>query len=253
MRGCGSFCWFVSAMTLWGGEGKFFPQLQEHAKALAAEEYDPAPPLPAVLDQLNYDQFRAIKTAENAVIWSDRDSLFQVELLHAGYLFKRPVKMNFLDPGEEQVTAIPFEKRRFNYEDLVVHDEFSEDSVGGYSGFRLRFPLNGGPEDFDEIGSFVASCYVNCAACFLKDSMWREAVFCCSKALILEPHNVKALFRRAKAQHADQTTEGLVRVQPRPHQSKPGIAHQITLLPLSCANTGEGNCRSRISTSSCSY
>ncbi|MEM1442065.1 MAG: glucan biosynthesis protein [Verrucomicrobiota bacterium] len=146
-------------MTLLGEEGNFFPQVQEQAKNLAAMDYVSSPPLPSVLDQLNYDQFRAIKTAEGAVIWSGRDSHFQLELLHAGYLFKQPVKMHFLNPEEDTVTPIPFAKSRFDYEDLVVHEEFSEESVEGYSGFRIRYPLNGGSKDFDEIGSFVGASY----------------------------------------------------------------------------------------------
>ncbi|MEM9282653.1 MAG: glucan biosynthesis protein, partial [Verrucomicrobiota bacterium] len=76
-----------------------------------------------------------------------------------GYLFKRPVAMNLLNPEETQTTPIPFAKSRFNYEALVVHEEFSEDSVGGYSGFRIRHPLNGTPTDFDEVGSFVGASY----------------------------------------------------------------------------------------------
>lgn len=60
-----------------------------------------------------------------------------------------------------------------------------------------------------ESQDFVCSCYVNCAACFLRQRMLREADFSCSKALELQPRNAKALFRRAQARHALDTTEGL--------------------------------------------
>ncbi|MDF1823823.1 MAG: glucan biosynthesis protein G [Verrucomicrobiales bacterium] len=129
------------------------------AKARAAADYESAKALPPVLDGLNYDQYRAIKTADGAVVWENEDSPFQIELLHAGYLFKKPVRINFVSSDLKEVTAVPFAKDRFNYDKLVIQEDFEESDVEGYSGFRIRYPLNGGPMDYDEIGSFIGASY----------------------------------------------------------------------------------------------
>ncbi|MDF1656079.1 MAG: glucan biosynthesis protein G [Verrucomicrobiales bacterium] len=148
--------WFVPALS---AEPFSFAKVESIAKERAAAMYEAAQALPSVLNGLNYDQYRAIRTANDAVIWSDRDSLFRIELLHAGYLFKKPVRINFVSPDEGEVTWIPFSKSRFNYDDLVIHDDFAEAEIAGYSGFRIRHPLNGGSMDFDEIGSFLGASY----------------------------------------------------------------------------------------------
>ena len=45
----------------------------------------------------------------------------------------------------------------------------------------------------------MLSCLLNAAQCELKMSNWSGAADRCSKALALEPENVKALFRRGVA------------------------------------------------------
>jgi len=136
-----------------------FATVVAEARRLAADDYQSPEPLPTVLRDLTYDQYRAIGTAEGGVLWADRDSPFQVELLHPGYLFKRPVRMHLVDVAGSTTTPLAFSDRYFNYDRLVVSEPIIADQVGGYAGFRIRYPLNGGPQDFDEIGSFVGASY----------------------------------------------------------------------------------------------
>lgn len=151
--------WCFIAASSQGEEAFSFERVVSIAKERAGSSYQMAKPLPPVLDELNYDQYRAIKTADDGVIWEGQDSAFRIELLHAGYLFRRPVRISFVSPDQETVTPIPFSRSRFNYEELVIHEDFEEVDVDGYAGFRIRHPLNGGAMDFDEIGSFIGASY----------------------------------------------------------------------------------------------
>lgn len=149
---------FVVAHEL-QAEAFSFAQVVDEARQLAANDYV-APCLPPkVLRDLNYDQYRAIGTADAGGLWADRKSPFQIELLHPGYLFTRAVKIHLVDPVEKTVTPLPFSKSYFDYDQLVLSEPIIADQVDGYAGFRIRHPLNGGPLDFDEIGSFVGASY----------------------------------------------------------------------------------------------
>lgn len=141
------------------GTDALFDLVIGKARALAEGEYVIPSELPGVLRSLNYDQYRAIQTAADAVIWEGTERRFRLELLHAGYLFQKPVRLNFVKPDRRTVVPLPFEKKWFDYSQLVVHEDFDESAVGGFAGFRIRHPLNGGPQDFDEIGSFIGASY----------------------------------------------------------------------------------------------
>lgn len=136
-----------------------FAELQAIAQERAQTDYIHPPELPDVLTSLNYDQYRAIQTSDTGVLWENRDSPFQIEFLHSGYLYRKPVKMNLVRSGDGIPEQIPFSKKWFNYEKLVVHEPIEEDKIEGFAGFRIRHPLNGGPNDFDEIGSFIGASY----------------------------------------------------------------------------------------------
>lgn len=145
--------------TLTFADSFSFSKLESIAQERAKADYSPPQELPQVLNDLNYDQYRAIKTSDGGVLWEDRQSPFRIEFLHSGYLFRKPVKMNLINSENGEANPLPFSKKWFNYDELVVHDPIEEEKIGGFAGFRIRHPLNGGPNDFDEIGSFVGASY----------------------------------------------------------------------------------------------
>ena len=51
----------------------------------------------------------------------------------------------------------------------------------------------------DDERPLYASCWTNAAMCHLKLSAWSDVVSTCTKALVVEPSNIKALFRRGTA------------------------------------------------------
>ncbi|XP_048365065.1 peptidyl-prolyl cis-trans isomerase D isoform X2 [Sphaerodactylus townsendi] len=59
-----------------------------------------------------------------------------------------------------------------------------------------------GKEDSAKLNAAALTCYLNIAACKLKLEEWQDAIENCSKVLVLDPANTKALYRRAQALEA---------------------------------------------------
>ncbi len=79
------------------------------AKRLAAEPYVPRRnALPAGLQNLRADQYRDIRFADSALIWS-RDHLhFELSLLAAGLYFQTPVNISLVENGvAQQIQSVP--------------------------------------------------------------------------------------------------------------------------------------------------
>ena len=54
-------------------------------------------------------------------------------------------------------------------------------------------------EEKDQVKKIKVSTYLNIAACNIKTKVFKEAVLACDEALKLDPNNLKALYRRARA------------------------------------------------------
>lgn len=141
-------------------QDNLFESVVEKAKILAASDYQEAPPLDNALQELNYDQYRAITPGKESVLWADKqDCRFRLQFFHSGYLFKRAVKMNLVDPETLATRPASFDPAHFDYSKLVLDPPKDIGKVGAYAGFRITHPLHDNPENFDEIGSFLGSSY----------------------------------------------------------------------------------------------
>jgi tetratricopeptide (TPR) repeat protein len=82
--------------------------------------------------------------------------------------------------------------------------------------------LNGPSQELSEKAKAIKlACYLNLAAAQLKESHWDKVIKYSTEALVIEPKNVKALFRRGKAHHNDKNLdaaeadlEAALRVEP---------------------------------------
>lgn len=137
-------------------------EVEAMARELAAEPYQ-APigsaALPHPLLDLSYDQYRAIRMLPEGRLWPGEELPFRVELFHPGYLFKRPVAIHVISGGGSEIERVPFDPSRYDYGSLVLEDEVEWSTLAGYAGFRIQYPINGGPEQWDEIGAFVGASY----------------------------------------------------------------------------------------------
>lgn len=114
--------------------------LLERAAELAREPHSlPAPPEGEGRARLTYDQYRSIRFDPDAAIWNRENRTFVIDLLYPGFIFDVPVNINLVVGGTAR--RVLFTNEKFAYGSgvpaVAANGEYS-----GYSGFRVRAPLN---------------------------------------------------------------------------------------------------------------
>lgn len=139
----------------------------EDVAAIAADTasrdfVSPTVPLVGAFEKLNYDQFRGIRFRRDHDPWADH-SRFGLDLLPPGLLFKDRIEVNLVTP--EGVRPLPFDPRAFEFEPTLFTEPLDLDTTGdmGWSGFRLRTPLNR-PDFLDEFAVFQGASYFRAVA-----------------------------------------------------------------------------------------
>jgi glucans biosynthesis protein len=125
------------------------------AKDIASMPFDAtAPQLPAPIANLDYDAWRDIRFRPDKAFFQSRDVLFQVQLFHLGFNFKRPVIVNIIRDGTP--APIPYSASLFDFGRTKMDKALP---VGtGFAGFRLHYPLNE-PKVMDELIAFLGASY----------------------------------------------------------------------------------------------
>lgn len=135
-----------------------FDDVAAMAKDLASKDYvyrDAE--LIGTFGGLNYDQYRGIRFRSDRDPWSgSRD--FSLDLLAPGAIFHEPVDISLVDNGV--VIPVKFDPHMFDFDPAQFPDGVDYDKVGnmGFSGFRLRAPLNR-PDVMDEFAVFQGASY----------------------------------------------------------------------------------------------
>jgi len=136
-----------SAIQSVQGEGQRFEPsaVIEAARALSRRPFA-APPadLPDPFNNLNYEQYVAIKSAAETRIWASEGRGFALEPLHRGFVFSSPVSLFSVEDGI--VRRLVYDRNRFEFGKLNVPPNLPDI---GYSGFRLFSTFgNGLPVEF---------------------------------------------------------------------------------------------------------
>ncbi len=126
------------------------------AETLAGQEYQAHVPDPkSLVEQLDYDGYRALSFREDKTVWKDEGSLFRLQFFHLGHLFHKPVKMNLIE--DETVCGLTCSSEWFDYS--RSHLDFTSYDVDGFAGFRILSPLVNQNARWDEVGSFLGASY----------------------------------------------------------------------------------------------
>jgi len=125
------------------------PTLLDEARRRAARPFtDHSPPLPPPFAGLDYDAYRGIRPipGRSAVLPHGPD--FALDLLPPGLFFPDPVRIDRVTrDGPEEIAFAP---GLFDF-DTRYFDEVPDIAPGaGFSGLRLRYPLNS-PDGMDEV------------------------------------------------------------------------------------------------------
>jgi glucans biosynthesis protein len=117
--------------------------LLAEARALAASVYvPPSSELPPPFDGLSYDAYRGIRPVPGKAAMLPLGADYAVDLLPPGLYFPDPVEIEL--PTETGFARLPVSPDLFSFEPRYF-DSIPDTSPGaGFSGLRLRYPLNTG-------------------------------------------------------------------------------------------------------------
>lgn len=149
----------IAAMAPWGmGVAQdAAPSLLELARASARASYVPSTGvLPAPFDNLTYDSYRGIRPKDGLAAKLPQGTNFEIDLLPPGLYFPDPVFVERYQDGTWG--TFPLTPSLFTFEPRYF-DEIPATSPGaGFSGMRLRYPLNT-PDVMDEVAVIQGASY----------------------------------------------------------------------------------------------
>lgn len=129
--------------------------LEARAADLARRRHvQPVRPEAAGRERLTYDQYRAIRFKRDASIWAREDRTFSLDLFYPGFIFDTPVNVNLVVGQVARRVLFTNDVFEFGPEVPVIE---ARDGLG-YSGFRVRAPLNR-PDYPDEFLVFQGASY----------------------------------------------------------------------------------------------
>jgi glucans biosynthesis protein len=164
-------CWLAAcaAGASWAQDRPTEPFDREILLARAAElaaRPHALPPRPEGEGQarLTYDQYRSIRFDPDAAIWRGEDRNFVIDLLYPGFIYDVPVNINLITAGTAR--RVLFKNDLFTNGRSTYGPEAPAPGAGeytGYSGFRVRAPLNAA-DYFDEFLVFQGATYFRAVA-----------------------------------------------------------------------------------------
>lgn len=144
-----------------------FEHVIEMARVRAQSEDKPdRMKLSGAFDDLDYDRFRGIRFRRSADPIADSGSQFGIDLLPPGGFYQDRVSLFLVKNG--MAREIAFDPQVFDFDPLLFDggvQEFSDEAKRGlgWSGFRLRFPVNN-PDVMDEVAVFQGASYFRAVA-----------------------------------------------------------------------------------------
>ena len=144
--------------TVGSPDAKFdFEALSAQMKQLAANPYKaPAETLPDVIQNLSYDEHRAIRFRPEHALWRAEPVEFHLQAFYPGWVFKDTTTIYI---GENGVYNIhEFDPSDFEYRPPLDPSKFQNLKLSGIAGFRIHAPLER-PDYFDELVTFLGASY----------------------------------------------------------------------------------------------
>ena len=133
-----------------------FNTVAARAKALASKSYKkPSDDLPKSIKDLNYEQANQIHFRTDKSYWRAQKLPFELSFIHLGGGFNEPVKIN--EVVGNAVHEINFSPNFFDYSGVRGVDPRSLRNVG-FSGFRIRYPVNSAKVK-DDVLTFHGASY----------------------------------------------------------------------------------------------
>ncbi|MFP5258783.1 MAG: glucan biosynthesis protein [Acidobacteriota bacterium] len=137
-----------------------FENVAQAAEALAKVPYQAPPPMPEVLQKLDYDTWRKIRFKPDRAYWSRSNSPYELQFFHPGFLYDRTVKLHVIDGGKVEPLVVT--KEMFDYSQVKdLPDQLATDI--GAAGFRVHTGINTAAY-LDEFVVFLGASYFRAVA-----------------------------------------------------------------------------------------
>ena len=137
-----------------------FESLAEYAAELSKTPFEPAPPMPEDVRNLDYDDYRLISFWPNEAYWRRSGTPFQLETFHRGYIFFERVRIHLLseaDDGTAMTLELPYEESRYDYRGKLEGAlEIPADT--GHAGLKINGTLPSSLQ-MQELMSFIGASY----------------------------------------------------------------------------------------------
>ena len=132
----------ATVQSLLGDGQRFDPaNVVEAARAMAKRPFAASPnDLPEPFPGLTYDQYVAIRSLPDTLVWGGEGRGFMIEPLHRGFVFTNPVALSVVEDGI--IRKLAYDRARFDFGRLNVPVNIADI---GFSGFRLYTPFGNGP------------------------------------------------------------------------------------------------------------
>jgi periplasmic glucans biosynthesis protein len=125
------------------------PSLKDAARDLATRPFARTPTvLPPPFAGLDYDSYRAIRPIPGKAAMLPVGAGFAMDLLPPGLFFPDPLHVEIL--SEEGLRTVPFSPAVFDFDPRYFGAIPEEAPGAGFTGLRLRYPLNA-PDRLDEV------------------------------------------------------------------------------------------------------
>jgi periplasmic glucans biosynthesis protein len=132
-----------------------YDDVVRRAKDVASLPFDQTPAqLPQPIGNLDFDAWRDIRFRPDKAFFQSSGGLFQLQLFHLGFNFKRPVVVNLVRDG--MPAPIPYSASLFDFGRTKIDKPLPVNT--GFAGFRLHYPLNE-PKVTDELVAFLGASY----------------------------------------------------------------------------------------------
>jgi periplasmic glucans biosynthesis protein len=133
-----------------------FDAITSRAQLLAKDDFKPmVTHIPEALAKMDYDQYRSIRFRPDASLWRN-ESKFEIQLFHAGFLYKEPVVLHMATNGAD--STVQFKQEFFNYDAKAAPLAGIAPKDIGFAGFRIHYPLNNNQYK-DEFAVFQGASY----------------------------------------------------------------------------------------------
>lgn len=156
MLGLATAACFTSELSAYDRVNIDLAYVSDMARQIATEGHQTTVnEMPEAFRKLTYDEYRKIRFRKPYALWSNQGYRFIIDYLQLGYLYTEPVRLH--EATSTHTQFIPFRRDYFEYNGVELEPAHISPTLG-FSGFRVRYPLNN-PEVHDDLIVFQGASY----------------------------------------------------------------------------------------------